>query len=337
MHVLFVEDDEVVAQSVEMALRANGHDCKTTDLGANALTLAKHNDYDIVVLDVDLPDMDGYHVVRRMKMEGIETPLLMQSGLDDPDLPSDAESLGIGNFLAKPFSIAELLERMEVVLGISEPAEPEPAPDAGTTATAPAPQPEPRASVKSAATIWAQSAAPVAPAAPAAPIERPSAVAAARQALRDQPEPPSRLQAASEAVAESGAKALSKAGSGAKALSSRAESGAKALSSKAEYSAKAFSSTAESGAKAFSKVVTKARSAVGPKHGGETGPRSEPELTVPPAAGPDTPRELAAEPKPAGEKRAKPLSMLVAKARSVVEAIMPTEALRPNRAIKRAR
>ncbi len=66
MHVLFVEDDEVVAQNAQMALRALGHDCEITDLGATAFALSKRKDYDIVVLDVGLPDMDGFKVVRRM-------------------------------------------------------------------------------------------------------------------------------------------------------------------------------------------------------------------------------------------------------------------------------
>ena len=339
MHVLFVEDDEVVAQNAQMALRALGHDCEITDLGATALALSKRKDYDIVVLDVGLPDMDGFKVVRRMKLEGVKTPLLMQSGLDDPSLPSTAESLGVANFLVKPFSIAELLERMEAVLGISEPAEPEPAPDAET---APPPPPKPQAPAKSAGTIRAQSAEP---AAPAAPVERPSAIAVARQALRNQPAPPSRLRAASEALAERSAKALSKAKSGAKALSSTTESGVKVFSkvvtkarsvvgpkdggearprsepappsrlraasealaersakalSMAESGAKALSSTTESGAKVFSKLVTKARSVVGPKDGGETRPRSEPELA--PEAEPAVPCDP--EPAPNAEPAA---------------------------------
>ena len=59
MHVLFVDDDEALAQGVEMALREYGHVCEVTDLGKEVLTLCKRNAYDIVVLDVGLPDIDG--------------------------------------------------------------------------------------------------------------------------------------------------------------------------------------------------------------------------------------------------------------------------------------
>ncbi len=125
MNILFVDDDEVMAQSVEMALRANGHACEIAGLGERAVALCTRNDYDIAVLDVGLPDIDGYHVVRRLKTAGVETPLLLQTGRDDPDFRANAASLGVEDFLTKPFSIAELLERMEQVLardGIEGPA-----------------------------------------------------------------------------------------------------------------------------------------------------------------------------------------------------------------------
>ncbi len=116
MNILFVDDDEVMAQSVEMALRANGHVCEIAGLGERAVALCKTNDYDIAVLDVGLPDMDGYDVVRRLKSAGVETPVLLQTGRNDPDFPANAQSLGVEAFLTKPFSIAELLDRMEDVL-----------------------------------------------------------------------------------------------------------------------------------------------------------------------------------------------------------------------------
>jgi CheY-like chemotaxis protein len=142
MHVLFVDDDEVLAQAVEMALRENGHVCEITDLGKEALTLSKRNAYDIVVLDVGLPDMDGCHVVRRMKVEGVETPVLLHSGLLDPELTAEAASLGVEHFLAKPFSIAELIDRMEAALGYCGIDAPEPTPEP-TPESSPDAAPEP--------------------------------------------------------------------------------------------------------------------------------------------------------------------------------------------------
>lgn len=144
MNILFVDDDEVVAQSVEMALRANGHACEIAGLGQRAVALCKANDYDIAVVDVGLPDMDGFHVARLLKIEGVETPLLLQTGLNDPELPANAESLGIEAFLTKPFSIADLLDRMEEVLArpsIEGPACELQAPGTLTRVAEPAPRP----------------------------------------------------------------------------------------------------------------------------------------------------------------------------------------------------
>lgn len=133
MQVLFVDDDEVVTQSVQMVLQEKGHMCQTADLGADAIKLASKNQYDVIVLDIGLPDMDGFHVIRRLKMDGIKTPLLLQSGIAGQDLPAEAAALGVTDFLAKPFSVNELITRMESVVTQSDhgPAEsPDPEPEA---------------------------------------------------------------------------------------------------------------------------------------------------------------------------------------------------------------
>jgi CheY-like chemotaxis protein len=126
MRVLFVDDDAAVAQSVKTVLRSKGHSCKTTDLGEQAIALAKQNNYDVIVLDVGLPDIDGYHVFRRMKMESVETPVLMQSGLTEQDLAAEAADLGIQDVLVKPFSVNELIERIETMMARSRPQDQEP-------------------------------------------------------------------------------------------------------------------------------------------------------------------------------------------------------------------
>lgn len=120
MQVLFVDDDEVVTQSVQMVLQEKGYVCQTADLGADAIKLATKTQYDVIVLDIGLPDMDGFHVIRRLKMEGIKTPLLLQSGIAGKDLPAEAAALGVTDFLAKPFSVNELITRMESVIARSD-------------------------------------------------------------------------------------------------------------------------------------------------------------------------------------------------------------------------
>jgi len=119
MKVLFVEDDEGMAKAVKEALRGKGYRCAVAGLGQQAVELAKTNDYDIVVLDLGLPDMDGFHVLRLMKVEGIDTPVLLQSGLSRPEIGSDGAELGEAEFLAKPFNISELIERMNDIVARS--------------------------------------------------------------------------------------------------------------------------------------------------------------------------------------------------------------------------
>jgi CheY-like chemotaxis protein len=136
MHVLLVEDDEVLTPIVEAAFREAGHTCEAVESGKQAITLVKTNPYDVMVLDVDLPDMDGCQVVRLMKVEGIDTPVVLLSGLADLNLRFVAADLGVEKFLAKPFSASELIGHMEAVVGNSCREQPDRAPQ-------PAPQPDP--------------------------------------------------------------------------------------------------------------------------------------------------------------------------------------------------
>ena len=116
MQILYVEDDELMAKSVELILRKAGHFCHITDLGERAVELAKRNTYDIIVLDIMLPDIDGYEVIQRLEAGGIDTPYLIQSGLVDRN--TDPRGLGFGteDFLIKPFDQHELIESMERVV-----------------------------------------------------------------------------------------------------------------------------------------------------------------------------------------------------------------------------
>lgn len=113
MQVLYVEDDKLMAKNVELILHKEGHFCHTTDLGERAVELAKRNSYDLIVLDIMLPDIDGYEVIARLRASGIETPYLIQSALVDRE--SDPQGLGLGSadFLIKPFDRYELIESME--------------------------------------------------------------------------------------------------------------------------------------------------------------------------------------------------------------------------------
>ncbi len=120
MRVLQVEDDLGTAKSVEQMLGSMGHTCETTSLGERALDLATRGGYDIILLDIMLPDIDGYEVLRRLHDVGVETPVLIQTGLVDRDPPDLGLSLGFADYLVKPFGLAELTDRMEAALAASD-------------------------------------------------------------------------------------------------------------------------------------------------------------------------------------------------------------------------
>src|SRR3954449_1010718 len=85
MRVLLVEDDSATAASIELMLRSEGFICDTTDLGEDGLEIGKLYDYDIIILDLMLPDIDGYEVLRRLRQARVKTPILILSGLGDLD------------------------------------------------------------------------------------------------------------------------------------------------------------------------------------------------------------------------------------------------------------
>ncbi len=116
MQILYVEDDRELASSVQMMLHRRGHFCHTTRLGLEALQLAKRNDYDVLVLDIMLPDIDGYEVLDRMEAEGIHLPYLLQSGLADRSENPEGMGFGVDVFLSKPFTIDDMLDRIGRVL-----------------------------------------------------------------------------------------------------------------------------------------------------------------------------------------------------------------------------
>jgi len=125
MRVLLVEDDLASARGMSLMLKAGGMVVDLADTGEEACELVRHYDYDIVVLDLMLPDMEGYEVVRRMRAARIETPVLILSGLSRPQAKVKGLGMGADDFISKPFDKAELLARMQAVVrrskGFSQP------------------------------------------------------------------------------------------------------------------------------------------------------------------------------------------------------------------------
>lgn len=116
MRVLLVEDDSSTAKTVELALRAEGFVVDTTDMGEDGIEIGRLYDYDIIILDLMLPDMDGYEVLRRLRASHISTPILILSGLNE--ISDKVKGLGFGadDYLTKPFNKNELTARVQAII-----------------------------------------------------------------------------------------------------------------------------------------------------------------------------------------------------------------------------
>lgn len=116
MRVLLVEDDPSTAKAIELSLASEGIICDTTELGEEGLEIGKIYDYDIIILDLMLPDIDGYEVLRRFRAAKINTPILILSGLSGPDQKIKGLGYGADDYLTKPFNKGELIARIQAVV-----------------------------------------------------------------------------------------------------------------------------------------------------------------------------------------------------------------------------
>jgi len=116
MRVLLVEDDSATSKSIELMLRSEGFVCDTTDLGEDGLEIGKIYDYDIILLDLMLPDIDGYEVLRRLRAARVKTPILILSGLSELDNKLKGLGFGADDYLTKPFDKRELVARINAIV-----------------------------------------------------------------------------------------------------------------------------------------------------------------------------------------------------------------------------
>jgi two-component system cell cycle response regulator CtrA len=114
MRVLLIEDDASTAQSIELMLK--GFNVYTTDLGEEGVDLGKLYDHDIILLDLNLPDMSGFEVLRSLRVAKVKTPILILSGL--AGIEDKVKGLGIGadDYLTKPFQKVELVARIHSIV-----------------------------------------------------------------------------------------------------------------------------------------------------------------------------------------------------------------------------
>jgi two-component system, cell cycle response regulator CtrA len=116
MRVLLIEDDSSMARSIELMLRSEGLNVYTTDLGEEGIDLGKLYDYDIIVLDLQLPDMSGFEVLKALRVAKVQTPVLILSGNAIVEAKVKALGFGADDYMTKPFHKDELVARIQAVV-----------------------------------------------------------------------------------------------------------------------------------------------------------------------------------------------------------------------------
>ncbi|MFO1237153.1 MAG: response regulator transcription factor [Alphaproteobacteria bacterium] len=116
MRVLLIEDDSAMAQSIDLMLKSEGFNVYSTDLGEEGVDLGKLYDYDIILLDLNLPDMSGFEVLKHLRVAKVQTPILILSGTST--IENKVKGLGVGadDYLTKPFHKDELVARIHAIV-----------------------------------------------------------------------------------------------------------------------------------------------------------------------------------------------------------------------------
>ena len=116
MRVLLIEDDSATAQSIELMLKLDSFNVYTTDLGEEGVDLGKIYDYDIILLDLNLPDMSGFDVLRKLRVSKVTTPILILSGLAAIEDKIKGLGFGADDYMTKPFHKDELVARIHAIV-----------------------------------------------------------------------------------------------------------------------------------------------------------------------------------------------------------------------------
>ncbi|HEY0641807.1 MAG TPA: response regulator transcription factor [Nocardioides sp.] len=124
MRVLMVEDEVRLAETVSRGLSAEGFVVDTIHDGAEGLAEAQLRDYDVIVLDIMLPSMNGYDVCRELRKAGVWVPILMLTAKDGEYDEADALDLGADDYLTKPFSFVVLVARLRALVRRGAPERP---------------------------------------------------------------------------------------------------------------------------------------------------------------------------------------------------------------------
>ena len=116
MRILLVEDDPTTSRSIELMLTHANLNVYCTDLGEDGIDLAKLYDYDLILLDLNLPDISGHEVLRQLRLAKVETPILILSGSDDTESKLKGFGFGADDYMTKPFHREELVARIHAII-----------------------------------------------------------------------------------------------------------------------------------------------------------------------------------------------------------------------------
>ncbi len=116
MRILLIEDEPTTAKAIELMLGGEGFNVYQTDLGEEGLDLGRLYDYDIILLDLNLPDMHGYDVLKKLRVAKVQTPVLILSGIAEMDSKIRSFGFGADDYVTKPFHKDELIARIHAVV-----------------------------------------------------------------------------------------------------------------------------------------------------------------------------------------------------------------------------
>ena len=116
MRVLLIEDDPATSKSIEMMLKSAGYVVDATEFGEDGIEIGKIYDYDIIILDLMLPDMEGFDVLKKLRDAKVETPVLILTGRTDTDDKLRGLTTGADDYMTKPFDKRELIARVQAIV-----------------------------------------------------------------------------------------------------------------------------------------------------------------------------------------------------------------------------
>ena len=120
MRVLLIEDDSATSRSIELMLKSDNFHIYTTDLGEEGIDLGKLYGYEIILLDLNLPDMSGFEVLRSLRVSKVKTPILILSGISGIEAKVKGLGFGADDYMTKPFHKDEVVARIHAIVRRSQ-------------------------------------------------------------------------------------------------------------------------------------------------------------------------------------------------------------------------